>query len=33
VYDILAGWREALMARFRKKPMAHRAEPVPAPGD
>jgi hydrophobic/amphiphilic exporter-1 (mainly G- bacteria), HAE1 family len=33
VYDILAGWRAALMARFGRKPMAHRVEPVPAPGD
>ena len=34
VYDILAGWREALLARFaRKKPVPHRAEPLPAPGD
>ena len=32
VYDILAGWREALMARFTKKPITHR-QPVPAPGD
>jgi HAE1 family hydrophobic/amphiphilic exporter-1 len=33
VYDILAGWREALGARLGRKPIAHRVEPVPAPGD
>jgi HAE1 family hydrophobic/amphiphilic exporter-1 len=33
VYDILAGWRDGLLARFRGKPIAHRAEPAPAPGD
>ena len=32
VYDILAGWREALMARFGGKRAVH-AEPAPAPGD
>jgi HAE1 family hydrophobic/amphiphilic exporter-1 len=33
VYDILAGWREGLAKRFGRKPVAHRVEPVPAPGD
>jgi len=32
VYDILAGWREALLARFTGKRPVH-AEPLPAPGD
>jgi HAE1 family hydrophobic/amphiphilic exporter-1 len=32
VYDILAGWRESLLARFGGKRAVH-AEPVPAPGD
>jgi HAE1 family hydrophobic/amphiphilic exporter-1 len=32
VYDILAGWRESLAARFGMKRPVH-AEPVPAPGD
>jgi len=32
VYDILAGWREWLMARFGGKRAVH-AEPAPAPGD
>jgi HAE1 family hydrophobic/amphiphilic exporter-1 len=33
VYDILAGWRDALLARFGRKRPVHRPEPVPAPGD
>jgi HAE1 family hydrophobic/amphiphilic exporter-1 len=33
VYDILAGWREWLMGKFRAKKPRVRAEPVPAPGD
>jgi hypothetical protein len=33
VYDILAGWREALAKRFGRRPVTHGAEPVPAPGD
>ena len=33
VYDILAGWRELLMARFGSKRARTHAEPVPAPGD
>ncbi|HUQ81871.1 MAG TPA: efflux RND transporter permease subunit [Gemmatimonadaceae bacterium] len=33
VYDILAGWREALMARFGGKRARTHAEPLPAPGD
>ena len=32
VYDILAGWREALAAKFGRKP-AVAPHPVPAPGD
>ena len=32
VYDILAGWRQALMGRFGSK-VPHRVEPIPAPGD
>jgi len=32
VYDILAGWRESLAARFGVKRPVH-AEPLPAPGD
>ena len=33
VYDILAGWREALARRLGFKPVTHSGEPVPAPGD
>jgi HAE1 family hydrophobic/amphiphilic exporter-1 len=33
VYDILAGWREALGRRLGFKPVTHGGEPVPAPGD
>src|SRR5678810_1135805 len=31
VYDILAGWREALGRRLGFKPVTHGGEPVPAP--